>query len=403
MTDSPVMARLGQRKLPVAERLSDFVAIGVLTRTFPPDLVDRVIDETGKREQRVRLLPARTTVYFVLALCLFARESYTEVMALLVKGLVWARVWVRPWTDPSDTALVNARRRLGPEPLEALFRQAAKPLATPETRGAWYRHWRLVAFDGTTLDVADTPENEQRFGRPASKGEDPAAFPQARVVGLVECGTHAVFDAEIGSYATSETKLAPKCFRSLTKDMLALSDRGFWSFDLWTAAAATGADLLWRTKSNVILPVIEALSDGSYLSQITASGDRKRRNPVTVRVIEYRLEGRSKETYRLVTTILDPDAAPAVELAASYAERWEIESVFGEWKTHQKGNGVVLRSKSPDGVVQEIWAHLLVHYALRDLMADAAHEAGLDPDRMSFLSALRIVRRQVTEPAAFSP
>lgn len=241
---------------------------------------------------------------------------------------MWARVWVRPWTEPSDTALVNARRRLGHEPLEALFRQVAEPLAAPDTKGAWYRGWRPVAFDGTTLDVPDTLANEQRFGRPASKGDDRAAFPQARVVGLVECGTHAVFDAEIGAYATSETKLAPACFRSLSKDMLALSDRGFWSYELWKAAAATGADLGWRTKSNIILPVIELLPDGSYLSQITASGDRKKRNPVTVRVIELRLEGRSKETYRLVTTILDPQEAPAVELAASYAERWEIESVF---------------------------------------------------------------------------
>lgn len=265
--------------------------------------------------------------------------------------------------------------------------------------GAWYRGWRLVAIDGTTLDVPDTEANVERFGRPSSKGDDPAAFPQARVVGLVECGTHAVFDAEIGSYATSETKLAPACFRSLSAGMLALSDRGLWSYELWTAAAATGADLLWRTKANIILPVIEALPDGSYLSQIS----RKGRDPVTVRVIEYRLQGRSKQVYRLVTTILDHQTAPAAELAALYAERWEIESAFGEWKTYQRGKDVVLRSQSPDGVVQEIWAHLLTHYALRDLMKEAAHQAALDPDRMSFLNALRIVRRQVTEPAAFSP
>jgi hypothetical protein len=397
------MARPGQRKAPAGERLSDYISIGVLTRTFPPDVVDRVVEETGKREQRVRLLPARVTVYFVLALCLFAHESYTEVAALLVKGLVWARVWMWPWTDPSDTALVNARRRLGPEPLQALFAQTAEPLATADTKGAWYRGWRLVAIDGTTLDVPDTEENEKRFGRPSSKGEARAAFPQARVVGLVECGTHAVFDATIGSYATSETKLAPACFGSLTAGMLALSDRGFWSYELWTKAAGTGADLLWRTKSNVILPVIEVLPDGSYLSQISASGDRNRRNPVMVRVIEYRLQGRSNQVYRLVTTILHPEAAGAVELAALYAQRWEIESAFGEWKTYQRGKDVVLRSKSPEGVVQEIWAHLLVHYALRGLMADAAAQADLDPDRMSFLNSLRIVRRQVTEPAAFSP
>lgn len=397
------MARPGQRKPAVGDRLSDCISIGVLTRTFSPELIDRVIDESGKREQRVRLLPARVTVYFVLALCLFAHESYVEVITLLVKGLTWARRWSGQWSEPSDTALVNARRRLGPEPFEALFREVVKPIAIKKTKGAWYRNRRLVAIDSTILDIPDTLDNEARFGRPSSSGEDKAAFPQARVVGLVECGTHALFDAVISGCSDSETKLTPALFDSLEPEMLCLADRGFWSYELWKQASASGADLLWRTKSNIVFPVVAQLDDGSYLSEISASRDCKKTEKITVRVIEYRLDGRSDETYRIVTTILDPTVAPAIELAGLYAERWEIESAFGELKTYQRGKGVVLRSKSPDGVLQEIWGHLLVHYALRLVMRDAAHEADLDPDRMSFLNALRIVRRQVTEPVAFSP
>ncbi len=260
-----------------------------------------------------------------------------------------------------------------------------------------------MAIDGTTLDIADTSDNARAYGRPSnSRSETNAAFPQARIVGLVECGTHVIFDANIGRYHDAETALVLPLFDTLGPGMLALCDRGFWSYDLWCAASAHGADLLWRTKKNIVFPVKEMLDDGSYLSEIHSSKE-KHGPAVAVRVIEYQLTGISNETYRLVTTILDHTTAPSHELAALYAERWEIESAFDELKTHQRGAKMALRSKHPDTTEQEIWAHLLVHYALRLLMADAATEADLDPDRISFLNALRIVRRQVTEPASFSP
>lgn len=398
------MAASSQR-LPHAEtpRLADAISLGVLTRTFPPDVVDGVLKRTGRKEKRHRLLPARVVVYFVLALCLFAQEPYTEVMSILKQGLRWAGMEVGD--DPSDTALGKARRRLGPEPLEALFREVATPLATAATEGGWYRGLRLMAIDGSTFDVPDTPENDARFGRPGvGRGEDASAFPQARMVVLTEIGTHATVDAEIDSYTTAEMVLVVKVMKSLRAGMLLLADRGFWSFDLWEQARKTGAELLFRTKSSVVLPVLEVLDDGSYLSQITAQADRRAKTaPVRVRVIEYRLQGRSAEVYRLVTTLLDPSQAPAAELACLYGERWEIETALDEVKTHQRGAAAVLRSQSPDGVIQELWAHLLMHYALRSLMVDAAHQVSRDPDRMSFMSSLRIVRRQTTEPAAFSP
>jgi hypothetical protein len=385
------------------ERLSDRISVGVLTQTFPPDLIDRLVIEAGRKEKRSRLLPARVVVYFCIAMCLFTSESYDEVMALLVKGLRWTKQWSPSWKLPTNGAIALARRRLGPDPMRLLFEVTAKPLARSADLDSWYRKWRLVAIDGTTLDLADTPENEAGYGRPGSTGDDKAAFPQARVVGLIECGTHVVLDAHIGGYDDAEITLAPLLFRSIDQASLLLCDRGFWSFDLWVAAHETGADLLWRTKKNISLPIVEELSDGSYLSEISSSKDKRKHNPITVRVIEYRLDGVNDETYRLVTTILDPTRAPAGELAALYGERWEIESVFDELKTHQRGQAGVLRSKYPETAEQEIWSHLLVHYAIRSLMMDAAIEAGVDPDRTSFLNALRIVRRQVTDPAAFSP
>jgi len=413
------MPPAGQLKPPLEERLSDRVAIGALTATFPPELVDRVLAQTGKREQRRRLLPARMVVYYLLALALFADVAYLEVLRLLVEALRRParrrRAGLAPRL-PVKSALVQARVRLGPEPLRALFAQAARPLATPATAGAWYRGWRLGAVDGTTLDVADTPANEAAFGRAKSgRGEGVGAFPQVRVVGLVECGTHATVGAVLGSYPTGEVTLAGRLLGGLEEGALAgvllLADRLFVGAALWRAAAATGAELLWRAKTGKTapkLPVDQVLSDGSWLSRLYAATDRRKRHPIVVRVLEYRLDdpGRPQaagEVYRLVTTILDPTAAPAHELAALYAQRWEQETVLDELKTHQRGAQVVLRSKSPEMVEQEVWAHLLVHYAIRKLMHQAALDEGLDPDRLSFVGSLRIVRRHLGSQVVFSP
>jgi hypothetical protein len=404
------MPRAGQVKPRVQERLSDRIAIGVLTATFPPALVDRVVAETGRTEQRHRLLPARVVVYLVLALALFSGQAYEEVARLLTEGLAWARHWRGVWQVPTTKAITRARERLGAEPLRRLFVEVARPLATERTAGAWYRGLRVVAIDGTTLDVPDTAANAAAFGRPATHRGERTAFPQVRVLALAECGTHAILAAVLGPLAVGETTLAPSLFGRLGAGVLLLADRGFVGFDLWRAAQATGAELVWRTKTNAVLPVDRQLGDGSYLSRIYAARDqRARRDPIVVRVVEYTLgkdPGRPAKPapYRLLTTILDPAAAPAAELAALYHQRWEFETTLDELKTHQRGPGVVLRSRSPELVNQEIWGMLLVHHAIRALMHQAATDGEVDPDRLSFTRSLRVIRRQAASGrAALSP
>ena len=410
------MPRAGQVKPSDDERLSDRIAIGVLTATFPPELVDRVVEETGRRERRHRLLPARVVVYFTLAMCVFGQVGYEEVARLLTHGLAWAKSWRGAWQVPTTGSLARARARLGPEPLQALFERTAGPLATPATPGAWYRDWRLVVVDGTTLDVADTPANTTAFGRPKTHRGEQTAFPQVRLVGVAECGTHALMAAAMGPLTKGETTLTAGLLgagTTLGVGMLLLADRLFTGAELWRQAQQTGADLLWRTRSNAVLPVLGTFPEGSYLSQITAATDRRRGvAPTVVRVVEYRLDdpgraGAKGQVYRLLTTILDPERAPAPALAALYHRRWEVEGLLDELKVHQRGPKVVLRSKTPRMVAQEVWAMLLVHRAIRTLLHQAALDPrdgeALDPDRLSFTRALRVIRRQVTDQAAFSP
>jgi len=398
--------RAGQVKPPVQERLSDRIAIGVLTSTFPPELIDRVVAEAGRTQQRERLLPARVVVWLVLAMALFSGQAYEEVARLLAGGLGWARRWQQWWRVPSTPAIAKARARLGAEPLRRLFVEVARPLASPDTKGAWYRGWRLLAVDGTTLDVADTPANAAAFGRPGSgRGEGGGAFPQVRVVAVAECGTHAIIDAAMGPLAKGETTLAAGLLGedgAVGEGTLLLADRLFVDAALWRQAAATGAQLVWRTKTNAVLPVLQTFPDGSYLSQIAAATDRRQGvAPTVVRVVEYTLgkdpaRPAQPAPIRLLTTILDPRKAPATELAALYHQRWEFETTLDELKTHQRGPKVVLRSRSPEMVAQEVWGMLLVHHAIRRLMHQAALDHHLDPDRLSFIRSLRTVRRQVT-------
>jgi hypothetical protein len=279
-------------------------------------------------------------------------------------------------------------------------------VAGKDTRGAWYRRWRLVSLDGSTLEVADEKENVQAFGRPsASRGT--SAYPQIRFVSLVENGTHVLWGTRLGDYATGEITLAQEVIVSLQKGMLCLADRNFCGFALWNQARARGADLLWRVKKNMRLPVEKPLPDGSYRSRIYASEKDRRHGTdgVVVRVINYRLEGvaDAEPLYRLVTTILDPTHAPAGELAALYQERWEIEGALDELKTHLRGAQIILRSKTPDLVRQEFYGLLLAHFALRGLMHEAALKAGEDPDRLSFLHAVRVVRRKLPLYGAIPP
>ena len=264
----------------------------------------------------------------------------------------------------------------------------------------------MVAIDGTTLDVADTVVNDEFFGRPGVNKGERSAFPQARLVALAECGTHAIFDAEIGPCTMSEVALSRLLVDRLEPGMVLLADRGFTGFALWQQAAATGADLLWRAKNNVTPRQIEVLADGSWLGEMRVSNARVNTEHVVVRVVDYTVDdGRDVDTgpCQLFTTMLDPGEVRATQLAAAYAQRWEIETIFDELKTHQRGSRVVLRSKSPALVLQEIWGHLCCHYAIRTLMFAPAIEANVDPDRVSFVAALRITRRSLSQARGFSP
>lgn len=400
------MPRVGWRKAESDRRLPDLVSVGLLMKVFPAEVVDAVIAECGRTEQRRRSLPARSMAYFAMGMALHSEGSYEDVLALISDGIAWARREPGSGRLANKAAISHARDRLGPEPMALLFGRVAEPLAAEQTPGCWLAGRRLVAIDGTCLDVPDTPANDRHFGRPGVNKGERAAFPQARVVALAECGTHAMFEAMIGPYTTSENALSGELFARLRPGMLCLADRGFYSFTAWQDAAATGADLLWRVKDNLKLEVVKDLPDGSWLAQVFHStADRARRDPRTVRVIEYTVEDGREPTgpYRLLTTILDPGEAPAAELAGAYAQRWEIETAFDELKTHQRGPRAVLRSKSPDLVTQEIWGHLCCHYAIRSLMFDAAEHAGHDPDRVSFVAALRISRRSIAQQGAFPP
>lgn len=399
------MARSGWVKPESSERLTDHVSLGVLTRVFSPGVVDEVIARTDAGQQRTRLLPARLMVYYVMAMALFSAGSYEEVMRSLLAGLDWLSGRFDGWVMPTKAAIFKARARLGPAVMIELFAEVARPLATAGGPG-FYKSWRLISVDGTTLDIADTPANERYYGRPGTKSEAKSAYPQARVLAFVECGTHAVIGAVAASCSTSEHDMYPGLRHRLDPTMLLMADRGFFSYTAWQDSTADGAQLLWRMKSSALLPVMEELPDGSYLSAIYENPKSRRKviGAIPVRVIEYTVTtGESTSDFRLITTILDPGLAPADDLAGLYAKRWEIESCFDELKTHQRGPSIVLRSKTPGGVLQEIYGYLCVHYAIRSLIGDVAQHFEEDPLRISFTRTLRAARRSLADSPAFPP
>ena len=392
--------------LPAGSRITDHISLGVITRTFPRARVRAVLAATAKGSIRERDLPAHVVIYYVIALALYMQSSYREVLRCLLEGIQWLLEPSAGIKVAGNSGISQARTRLGWEPLRQLHDEVVKPIAVTATKGAWYRQWRLVSLDGSTLDVADEKGNDEAFGRPgASRGV--SAHPQIRFVSLVENGTHVLFGSQMADYSTSEIALAKSVLSSLGKGMLCMADRNFFGFQMWQQAAATGASLLWRIKKNTRLPCETRLPDGSYLSRIYASQKDQRHGTdgVLVRVIDYRLEGveGAEPIYRLVTTILDHESAPAAELAALYHERWEIETAFDELKTHLRGARIVLRSKTPDLVRQEFYGLLMAHFAVRGLMHEAALTADEDPDHLSFLHAVRVIRRKMAIFGAIPP
>jgi hypothetical protein len=393
-------------ELPSGSRVTDYISLGVVAAKIPLARVHDILGETEKTSKRQRDLPAHVVVYYVIALALYMQVSYQEVLRCLLEGVRWL-------LGPADTIKVagrsgisQARSRLGAEPLRRLHDQTVVPVAQPQTKGAWYRGWKLVSIDGTSLDVADTEENDNAFGRPgSSRGR--SAFPQIRLVSLVENGTHVLFGSQIAGCRVGEASLAEHTIGFVRDGMLCLADRNFFSYKMWKKAAKPKVALLWRVKVGLNFPCHQRLSDGSYLSKIYRSTyDRQKdRNGVVVRVIEYTLEGipDAEPMYRLLTTLLDPNEAPANELAALYHDRWEIETALDELKTHLRGARIVLRSKTPELVRQEAYGLLLAHFTIRGLMHEAALKGDVDADQLSFLHSVHVVKRKLQRFVAASP
>lgn len=399
------MARTAAR-LTEGSRITDYISLGVVAKAFPKQQVQDILNRMGKGSARQRDLPAHVVVYYVIALALYMQGSYREVLRCLLEGVQWLMDKDVDLKVAGKSSISEARTRLGWEPVRQLHDEIVQPIATESTKGAWFRHWRVVSIDGSSLDVPDELANQKAFEKQGTpRGE--CAFPKIRFVALVENGTHVIFGSRMASYEVGEVTLSEEVLPRLKPGMLCLADRGFYSYRLWKIAKETGAELVWRLRKDLILPREKELPDGSFLSTFYESPTdrRKKRNGMVVRVVEYTLEGQqdSEAVYRLATTIPGPDQAPAKELAALYHERWEIETAFGELKTHLRGRQITLRSKTPDLVRQEFYGLMMAHFAIRGLMHEAALKGGVDPDRLSFMHAVRVIRRKMTRFASLPP
>lgn len=400
--------------------LTDAIGIGTLTRVVPRELVDEIAGSLGRVDVRSGgKVPVRVAVYFVMAMALFYGDSYEEVMRKLADGLRYIGTWRREWDVPSASGISQARQRLGAEVMREIFDRVSVPCALRSTSGAWLAGRRLMAVDGFGVEAPDTPENATCFGYADKKGK--GVLPFVRMAGMIECGTHAIVAAEIGKDGEGEETLTSRILAggAVEPDMVVMTDSGLYSYRHLRMIIDAGADAILRVGSNVNIPLLEWLPDGSYLSYLVDPDERRKHSkkldagrikvtdlPGTcVRAVDYQVtdRGNGDELITLVTTITDPGDVPAAEIAAAYHERWEAELVFDEIKTHQRGSRAILRSRKPALIEQEIWGLLLTHYGIRHLMTEAADQAELDPDRMSFIRTLRVVRRQVQGQAAFSP
>lgn len=384
--EPPSIIRVARSQPPASPREIGF---GILSYFCGPELIDRVLAQHGRVEKRCRLLPARLVVCATLLMCMRPDMGYQRLMHQLRTAVPASQ----SWTPPGRSAFAQARQRLGFEAMESMFRAQAMPLAGPKASGCWWRHRRVMAIDGTTLELANREELWEAFGGQMD-GDKRQGPPLLRAVALVECGTRAFVDAEMGAYATGEKTLAERLVRSIEPGMLALADRNYPSVRLYKRYVDAGADVLWRVKKDVAVRNRESLADGSHLATI-GSGKKA----VRVRVIEYTIEG-SDEAYRLLTNMLDPEQAPAAELAALYAERWEVEIGFREIKTSQCA-GKALRSLTPDGVRQEFWANLAAYAISRRFIYQAAMTtADREPDCISFSLAQDQILSSASQPTS---
>lgn len=387
-------------------RLSDHLSASLLARVYPPEMVRQVLDSHGVNSQRVRSFPASAVTYFCIGMSLYPEVSSETVFAVMAQGLSWMQGSKAVATVASSSISV-ARAKVGCAPLHSLYERCCVPLADPVKQPhAFYSGLRLVAIDGTNFELSDEPANSAEFGRPGSR-TGRAAYPQVQAAVLAECGTHAIFGANLGPYRAAEWDVCEPLLSRLDSTMLCLADRGFNGYGHWKAAGDTGAQLLWRCAANRQLPVVKALADGSYLSVIYPDTKSRisRTGEISVRVIEYSLPGlpAAAPRYRLLTTLLDCVKAPALELATLYHERWEVEAVFDELKTHLAQRRRTLRSKSPDGVRQEFYGWVLAHYAVCWLMHEAASASRQQQRSLSFTGHVQLMRRAQPHSGAFPP
>lgn len=391
------------KNLSVGNDNTQHLSLGLIALCFPLVDVQRAIDSCGKASRRLRDLPAAVVVYYIIGLSLFPGAAYQSVLRWLLCGLEWLESG--KFRVSSKAALSKARQRLGEAPMRLLFERLALPFSDTKLKGCWWREHHLVVIDGSTLALQDSASNDSHFGRSTNQ-HGKAAWPMARFVALAEAGTHLIFAAELGRYKDSEIVLAEKVIPGLRKGMLCLADRLFPGLALWQKAEATGAHLLWRAKVGLNLKPERVLADGSWLAtwKTPARGRKVAARSVRVRVVEYRLKGGNGEIFRLITSLLDPEQAPARELAELYPQRWEIELTIKESKNVLRDGNVTLRSKMHELVRQEFWGLLMAHYIVRKMMALAALEGDIDPDSISYCSSVEIIRSSQTGPVlAFSP
>lgn len=388
-------------------RLADYLSASLLARVVPPEVVHEVLDAHSRNSQRLRSFPAVAGVYYCMALSLYPEAAYEEVFAVVAQGLAWAAGAAEP-ARVAKSSISGLRSKIGAAPLADLVQRCCLPLAdAKQYPAAFYAGLRLVALDGSNFELPDEADNVEHFGRPGSR-TGVSGYPQAQCAVLVECATHAILGANIGPYRASEWEICAPLLARMGPGQLCLADRGFNGYEYWRQASATGAHLLWRCADNRQLPVVELLADGSYLSAIHPANltrDQAREQAITVRVIEYALPGQADTQlrYRLMTTLLDPAQAPALELAALYQQRWQVEAVFDELKTHLLQGRRVLRSKTAELVRQEFYGWVLAHYAVRWLLHQGAARQRLAHAELSFKGHAQLLRRAQPRSGAFPP